>query len=169
MAYHFVNKIENLFNLANAETVAMSDQVGDSGSNTMNRLADVIPITRDDIELFNVFLQRGGSRVFEVVAKYADPDSDYPYYISDGLDSVYPSSVIYKLILPDDVKPGIAIPLLTSTICKALVTYVVKEWLILKGMMSYVALKEAEFETSLSDIQRGMTFGHKATKKYNAF
>lgn len=168
MNYHFSYKIDDLFRMTNSETVLLSDQVGETQGNVLNRLADVIPITRDDVEQFNVFLNRGGSRVFEVLASYSE-DTDFPYYITDETDTEYPSSVVFKISLYDDVKPGIAIPLLTSTICKALVTYIVKEWLKLKGLMSYVALKEEEFDTALADIRRGITFGHKTRKSYNSF
>lgn len=174
MNYHFTYKIDELFAMVNLETIAISDRIGSDSVATLNRLADVIPLTNDDIIYFNIFLNRGGARVFEAMAAYAETvDSDgneiYPYYITDETDTTYPKSIVYKISLHTDVKPAIAIPLITSTICKALVTFIIKEWLKLKGFNDMVTIKEIEFENSLSDIKRGLTFGIRATKTYRTF
>lgn len=174
MNYHFTYKIDELFDMVNLETVAISDRIGSDSMATLNRLSDVIPLTNDDIVYFNIFLNRGGARVFEALAAYAelvdvDGEDVYPYYITDSTDTVYPSRVVYKITLHDQIKPAIAIPLLTSTICKALVTFIVKEWLKLKGFNEMVTIKEIEFEKTLSDIKRGLTFGIRATKTYRTF
>lgn len=154
---------QELFNLVNQETIYLSDPVGAEHDNAIKRLADVLPMTENDRDYFDIKLFEVGTKVLQKIAPYAKT-IDYPYTVTDSTDPTYPDSVVYKFTLPTGSRVGVAVPLIQQYIVESLVKYIVKEWLKTKGLSP--ELKEMEFNYSLDSIKTAFMYGRQAKTKY---
>ena len=154
---------QELFNLVNQETVYLSDPVGSVKENSINRLADVLPMTEDDRDYFNIKLFEIGVRIFQKITPYTK-NITQPYTITDPTDLTNPNSIIYKFELPLGAVTDVATPLIQQYIVESIVKYIVKEWLKIKGYST--ELKDLEFNYSIDNIKSAFMHGRKATLKY---
>jgi len=154
---------QELFDLVNQETVYLSDPVGAEQDNAIKRLAEVLPMTENEKDYFNIKLFEVGAKILEKIAPYTK-EVDYPYTITDSSDPNFPDSIVYKFSLPDGSRVGVAIPLIQQYIVESLIKYIVKEWLKTKGINS--ELKELEFNLSLNNLKSAFIFGRKSKTTY---
>jgi len=181
--------IEKLFNLVIQRTVYFSDQLD---QNIVK--ADLIPMTEDDRELFYTLLQEASGTTWEVLATWAaDSEADpYLFNLDDGGESTstYINKVVFKLdesghnyIVRDEdgvevvqdhhinpqFKGGVSNPLLINAIQKAMVSFVVSDWLRLKGFDQNWQIEFARHQQGLTDIRRAMEYRRRAKTKYRTF
>jgi hypothetical protein len=153
---------DELLNLVSQETIYLSDPIGTSEENTAKRLADVLPLTKDDTSFFDIKLYEVGTRALAKLAPYT-ADITYPYTITDETDPTYPNSVVYIFTLPATSREGVVLSMIQQSIVETIVKYIVKEWLKVKGYP--YQMKEQEYEESLKNIKSSFMYGRKATVK----
>lgn len=184
--------IEKLFNLVIQRTVYFSDQVLED--KTGNK-ADVIPMTEDDREWFYSTLQEASGYAWEVLGAWAADSADNPYIFDlDGSESSTSgniNNIQYKLDEPGhqyiqyDEDTGLEVPqdhhlnpkykggvqnsLVVNAIQKTLMSFVVSEWLRLKGFDENWKIELARFNAGLSDIRRAMEYRRRLKTRYRTF
>jgi hypothetical protein len=158
---------DELFNLVSQETIYLSDPIGTSEDNTAKRLSDVLPLTEDDRDYFNTKLYSVGVSILNKIGAYLTDVDDTiitdPYVVTDGTDVTYPNSVIFKFAIPAASNLGVITPQVQQYMTEAIVKYIVKEWLKVKGYP--YQMKEQEYEESLKNIKSSFMYGRKATVK----
>ena len=156
---------QELFDLVNQETVYLSDPVGAEQDNAIKRLADVLPMTEDDRDFFNVKLYEAGVRILNQLAFNVE-GVDFPYSVTDDTDPFHPNSIVYKFNLYNGANELVVLPLVQQYVAESLIKYIVLEWLKVKGYTNYIPQKTLEFENSLSEIKSSLMYGQRAKKKY---
>ena len=156
--------VEYLFNLVNQKTLYIADQV-DPDLN--EKMIGKIAITLDEYDAFKVFMRRGAMEAFKALSRLAfDTESPFGYIRDDNNKDV---SIFYKLAFKDEVQANIAAPIITDHIQRAIVAYVVKEWLRTKHLNSnYYSLDQEEYDYCLRELRslRGYSNRAKTGFKY---
>jgi hypothetical protein len=151
--------IEHVFNQVNMRTLYIADQIDPSLAELM---ADKIPLTEDDRSYFKIALRdacvklalllspltKGVSTPFQI-----DEENGFVYYNIDENRSGHNTSLL------ETVLPGL--------IMRALMLWIVCEWLRLKGINAmYYAAESSEYETVRLEI-RNLTKQKKAKLNSN--
>lgn len=152
-----------LFERVSQETIYLSDPIGAKEANAENRLADILPITKDDMPYFETKLYEVGVEVLKKIAPYTS-GIDFPYRITDATETTYPNSIIFQFNLPSELMMGVIITLLQQAITETLILYIIKEWLKTKNYPYQE--KELQYEKSLSKIKQSFMFGKRAKTTY---
>jgi len=159
-----IYEIDSVFNMVSQETIHISDQlVADQVMDV--RLADKIPLVKDDWNEYITLLRRSAVEILKKIG-YATEDIDYPYYVTDETDASNPDSIIFQIALFDDAKHGVILPILQQEMCKAIVGYIVKEWLKIKGFAQQYGIKENDYQTALKEIKSALMYGQRGVKTY---
>ena len=173
MATLIISKDE-LFNLVNQATVFMANPVGSEKTNTDNRLAEVVPLTKDNMDFLNIKLYEVGIKILKKIAPYTSgkaKDGDialqtiqYPYTITDATDPTYPNSFVLQYYFYTDNDIGAQSYMIQQAVIEALSKYVIKEWL--KTHSFPYQIYEQEFEEALGNIKSAFMYGRRAKTKF---
>lgn len=172
MATIVVSKTQ-IFDLVNQGTVYLSDPVGPLQNNADNRLAEIVPLTLDNMDFLNTKLNEVGIKILKKIVPYtsgkiASTDTTlttitYPYTITDSTDPNYPDSVILQYFFYTDNDIGAQAYMIQQAVIETLSKYIIKEWLKTKGYPYQV--QEMEFEKALANIKTAFMYGRRASLK----
>lgn len=157
---------EELHHLVNQQTIYISDPVGTKEANTINRIADIIPLTNDDKDFFNTSLYQVGNKVLTKLA-YDVEDIEVPFIISGNNDPEYPDPlVMYKFNLYSGANELVVVPQVQQAVSMALINGIIEDWLTVKGFFQQALVYKEKYENALFDIKSAMMYGQKTTKTY---
>jgi len=165
MSIKLVFEKKEIFERVQVQSVYLSDPVGTKEGNTSIRIADVIPITSSEDDIFYTYMYEAGARVLELIGAYTE-DIDFPYQVTDSTDPEFPESIIYEIELYSGAKIGKVIPILQMAVAEALIYYIVKEWLKIKGYAPGAAVYEDKCEKAFDSIRTALMYGQRVRKKY---
>jgi hypothetical protein len=156
---------KEILDRVNVHTINISDPVGSAKENTTARIADVIPLTNDDIHTYYQLMYQAGIKILEYIGAYTT-DIDEPYLVTDDTDVDNPDSIIFEMEYHDDAKPGIITPIVQQSMAEALIFYIVKEWCKMKNFLNAANIVEINYNESLPKIKSGLMYQHRVKKKY---
>lgn len=172
MATLIVSKTQ-IFDLVNQATVFMADPIGPKETNVLNRVAEIVPLTLDNIDFINMKLYEVGIMILKKAFPYtsgkvAETDTtletiQYPYTITDDTDPNYPNSFVLQYFFYTDNDIGAQSYMIQQAVIETLWKYILKEWLKTRGYP--YQLYEQEFENALSNIKSAFMFGRRASLK----
>ena len=138
--------IEHLFNLVNQRTLYIADQI-DAALGAM--MIDKVPITEDDRTYFNTALRDASVRValkFSALSK----GLDVPFTV-DETNGV----VVFRVDeTRSSTQAAILETVLPGMIMRAIMLWIVSDWLRIKGVSAnYYVTESQELETLLNEIK----------------
>lgn len=156
--------IEYLFNLVNQRTLYIADQANPALNEQM---IDKIPLTLDEYDAFLVFMRSGAAEILHKVSRLAfDVESPLAYAV-DAEDEQKEVSIVYTLNFGGVTQKDIVVTLLLSYIQRALVAYIVKEWLRTKQIDSnYFRFDLEEWDAMIAKLSETRQYGKRAALKY---
>jgi len=173
MATLIVTK-DDLFHLVNQATIFMANPVGPEQANADNRIAEVVPLTKDNVDFLNTKLYEVGIKILKKIVPYtsgkvlADDIAlqtiQYPYTITDANDPTYPNSFVLQYYFYTDNDIGAQGYMIQQAVIEALSKYVIKEWL--KVHNYPYQIYEQEFEAALENIKTAFMYGRRAKTKF---
>jgi hypothetical protein len=170
MSVQIIFTKKEILDRVNVHTINISDPVGSKEQNTTARIADVIPLTNDDVGTFYELLWQAGIRVLEYIGAYTD-DVDNPYLITGSAETpetvgLPPDSIIFEMEYYEDAKEGIVTPIVQQAMAESLIFYIVKEWCKMKNFLNAANIVAINYNESLPKIKSGLMYGQRVRKKY---
>jgi hypothetical protein len=158
-------ELDYLFNLVNQRTLYIADQVNPELN---EKMIEKIPITMDEYDAFLVFVRRGAVEVFKKLSRMMfDIEDAFTYTITYA--GVY-TEINYIINIPDEKQESIILSMATDHIQRALVAFVVMEWLRTKQIDSnYFRLDQHEYEYCLMELSRLKNYSSKPKLTYRTF
>ena len=161
-------EIESLFNHVIQRTVYYSKRLNQSPQE-----ADIIPMTEDERDFFYTWLRQGANLAWEKIATFASEDVDAPFILDiDGDDASTSSqynSLVYRLDEPTGYVGGVQNPMITNAIHDTIVSYVVSEWLRMKGYDQNWQIEWAKHLEGLARIKSALMYKNTAKLTYKTF
>jgi len=127
---------------------------------------DDISLTNDESALFNKLLKKGGLEIFERVSVLSKTITDAFLFDTSDDESTSISEaglLIYKVVLPTQWDDNIS-KLLDENIESALISYVIKEWFRINGIMDRYQVENENYKTLLSKIKGNVVYRKKNVK-----
>jgi hypothetical protein len=157
--------LQYLFNLVNQRTLYIADQV-DPSLNEM--MIGKIPITNDEYDAFIVLARRGSVEVFKALSRLSF-DLTQPFSFlrdAEGKDV----AIQYNFKTKDEQQAAIMEPILADHMQRAIVAFIVKEWLRTKQInTSYYQTDAEEYDYCMKELRSLKGYSNRAKTSYNYF
>lgn len=162
---------DTLFNYVIQRTVYYSRRLNES-----TQEADIIPMTEDEKDFFSTYAKEAALYLWEKMATFAAADETEPFTISiNG----YFHKITWKLDEPTGYIAGVQDPLIEGWIDKCIISYIVSEWLRIKGFDTYSTggrggvsawqMEWGKFTETLEKIKSALMYKNTATTTYRTF
>lgn len=155
-------EFEYLFNLVNQRTLYIADQADPSLNDMM---IDKIPITNDEYDAFIVLARKGAVEVFKALSRLSF-DVSRPFYFlrdTDGKDV----AVQYNMVTKSEQQNAIMEPILADHMQRAIVAFIVKEWLRTKQINSnYYQTDAEEYDYCMKELRSMKGYSNRAKTSF---
>jgi hypothetical protein len=155
-----VIEIESIFNQVFLKTLYIADQIDPSAGELM---IDKIPITEDDRGYFKSSLRDAATKLAVYISPLAR-NIETPYVVDEENGQIY-----YNINTSAHDNATLIRGVMPALIMRALVLWIIKEWLRIKGLSNnYYITEEQQWEFAVSEI-KALTRKSTARIKYQMY